>query len=220
MNGTIKLFGNNICPYSQRSILSMLELDIEFSFINIDFINPPPWLSEISPLNTVPVLQTSNTTIYHSSSIIEYINEISLYKLLPYSAHKNAIVRSACNYINHIHSTLKNCISCINKNSYTDRILKLEEELGILFSVLLPTKHDANKLDMINIYLIPLLVLINVLEKHGPTHISIPKRGEDINNILLNRDSTRKINNDTYLKLILSFIFTTENSTLNYIEGK
>jgi len=219
MSETIKIYGNSICPYSQRSVISLLELGIDFDFVDIDFIKPPNWLYNISPLNTIPVLETSNSIIYHSSAIIEYLNEIALNKLLPYDARNNALIRSICSYIDHLHSLVKECISSAESRDYLIKITNLEKELEILFTRILPADYNVMKLDMIRVYLTPLLILINTLDKHGPINITMNKRGMTINEALLNMNITKALNNTEYIESVLRFIFTTDTSTINYLKG-
>lgn len=219
MGASVRILGNKICPYSQRTVISLLELGIDFDFVNVDFINPPSWLYKLSPLSTIPVLQTINSSIYDSSSIIEYVNEISLNKLLPYKAEKNANVRSVCSYIDHIHKGLSRCISSVDNGSYKESVKRLEKDLEVLFSTLIPDSYDALKLDMIRVYLIPMLVLVNILDTYGSCRITLNKRAHEISKILLGAECTKAINNTEYIKSILQFIFTTDRPTLNYKKG-
>lgn len=72
---TVVSFG--LCPFVQRSIITMNYKKEPYQVKYIDLENKPEWFLKISPLGKVPVLQVGNDVIFESAVINEYVDEIS-----------------------------------------------------------------------------------------------------------------------------------------------
>ncbi|TDY00931.1 glutathione S-transferase family protein [Thiohalophilus thiocyanatoxydans] len=88
----IKLISFALCPFVQRSIITLLEKEVpyEIEYINLD--NPPAWFHEVSPLEKVPVLLVDDEPLFESMAICEFLDEItpgSLYPEDPFARAKN-----------------------------------------------------------------------------------------------------------------------------------
>lgn len=88
----LKLISFALCPFVQRSVITLLEKDVpyEIEYINLD--NPPAWFHEVSPLEKVPVLLVDDEPLFESMAICEFLDEItpgSLYPEDPFSRAKN-----------------------------------------------------------------------------------------------------------------------------------
>ena len=94
---TLKLISFNLCPFVQRSVITLLEkgMDFEITYLTLtELKNPPAWFREISPLGKVPVLRVDDTTLFESSVIMEYIDEISPPSLHPADPLQRALNRA------------------------------------------------------------------------------------------------------------------------------
>ena len=73
----LELISFKICPFVQRSMITLLVKNISFEITYIDINNPPAWFLEISPFGKVPVLRTDDSILFESSVINEYLDEIT-----------------------------------------------------------------------------------------------------------------------------------------------
>ena len=74
----IELISFKLCPFVQRSVITLLEKDIPFEITYIDLQNKPDWFLEISPTGKVPVLRIDGEKILFESAVInEYLDEIT-----------------------------------------------------------------------------------------------------------------------------------------------
>ena len=74
----------NLCPYVQRSVITLLHKQVEHSITDIDLSNRPDWSSTMSPLGKVPVLRADGDTVLFESAVInEYIDETTAAPLQP-----------------------------------------------------------------------------------------------------------------------------------------
>jgi len=77
------LISFKLCPFVQRSIITLLYkgLTYEITYINLD--EPPAWFKQISPLGKVPILTVEDTSLFESAVINEYLNDLTGGNLLP-----------------------------------------------------------------------------------------------------------------------------------------
>lgn len=75
--GKPELISFKICPFVQRSVITLLHKGIDFDITYIDLSNKPDWFLKISPLGKVPVLKTGEEILFESAVINEYLDEIS-----------------------------------------------------------------------------------------------------------------------------------------------
>jgi glutathione S-transferase len=76
MSPTPHLISFNLCPYVQRSVITLLFKDVPFDITYIDLQNKPDWFLAISPLGKVPALQVGEITLFESAVINEYLDEV------------------------------------------------------------------------------------------------------------------------------------------------
>ena len=59
----LKLVSFKICPFVQRSAITLLEKGIDYEIVYIDIKNPPDWFLAISPFGKVPVLKVDDNQV-------------------------------------------------------------------------------------------------------------------------------------------------------------
>ena len=87
---TLELISFDLCPFVQRSVITLLEKDAKFKITYIDLAKPPTWFLEISPFRKVPLLKAENQVIFESADINEYVDEITPPQLI----HENPIIKA------------------------------------------------------------------------------------------------------------------------------
>lgn len=80
---TLKLISFKLCPFVQRSIITLLEKNLDFEIVYIDLKQKPDWFLDISPLGKVPLLQLDELVLFESSAINEYLDEAYAPRLHP-----------------------------------------------------------------------------------------------------------------------------------------
>lgn len=79
----LELISFNICPFVQRSVITLLYKGVDFDVTYIELDDPPDWFKEISPLGKVPLLKADGELLFESAVINEYIDEVTPGSLLP-----------------------------------------------------------------------------------------------------------------------------------------
>ena len=90
----IELISFDLCPFVQRSVITLLEKNIPFKRTNIDLANKPEWFLRISPLGKVPVLRINGNILFESAVINEYLDEITPPSMHPADPLQKAVNRA------------------------------------------------------------------------------------------------------------------------------
>lgn len=70
------LTATDYCPFCMRCILSMKEKGVEFELSTVDLTNKANFCNKLSPYGRVPVLEHKGNSIFESSVICEYVEEV------------------------------------------------------------------------------------------------------------------------------------------------
>ncbi len=90
----IELISFDLCPFVQRSVITLLEKGIPFKRTNIDLADKPEWFLQTSPLGKVPVLKINDNILFESAVINEYLDEITPPSMHPGDPLQKAINRA------------------------------------------------------------------------------------------------------------------------------
>ena len=78
-----ELVSFDICPYVQRSVITLKHKKVDFKLTFIELDQPPQWFNKISPLGKVPLLlvrtpgNSEPVVLFESAAINEYVDEIT-----------------------------------------------------------------------------------------------------------------------------------------------
>lgn len=93
------IIGHTLCPYVQRAVIAMLELNIAYDRTDIDLDDKPDWLAELSPTGKVPILVVNKDTVLFESNVIsEYLMEWAPRSLHPDDALERGAHRAWISY--------------------------------------------------------------------------------------------------------------------------
>lgn len=91
----LELISFKLCPFVQRSVITLLYKEVPFRITYIDLSDPPAWFSELSPFGQVPVLRIDGDSVLFESAVInEYLDEISPPSLQPTDPLQRALNRA------------------------------------------------------------------------------------------------------------------------------
>ncbi len=72
-----KLVSFDVCPYVQRSIITLEEKQVSYDIEYIELGDPPDWFLTASPLGKVPILFVAGAVLFESAVINEYLDEVT-----------------------------------------------------------------------------------------------------------------------------------------------
>ena len=70
-----KLVSFDVCPFVQRSIITLEEKQVPYDIEYIELGDPPDWFMAASPLGKVPILFVEGAVLFESAVINEYLDE-------------------------------------------------------------------------------------------------------------------------------------------------
>jgi glutathione S-transferase len=94
----IELISFNLCPFVQRSVITLEKKGMPFKITYIDLANKPDWFLELSPLGKVPVVKYGNDVLFESAVINEFLDEITSPPLMPTEPMQKAKARGWIEY--------------------------------------------------------------------------------------------------------------------------
>ncbi len=84
----------NLCPFVQRSLITLEEKGVDYEITYIDLADKPDWFLARSPFGKVPLLIVDGqTNVFESAVINEYIDETTPGSLHPEDALERAVHR-------------------------------------------------------------------------------------------------------------------------------
>lgn len=124
-----------LCPFVQRSVITLNIKETPFDRIYIDLAKPPEWFLALVPTGKVPALLFNDDVLFESAVINEYIDENSEQRLQQKSHWQRAQERAWISFVDELISDQYMMLVSSDEE-------KFEEERSKVFSKL---KRLANK---------------------------------------------------------------------------
>lgn len=132
------LISHVLCPYVQRAIIILKEKNIPFTRTDINLARKPSWFKQKSPMGKVPILIIDdNRTLFESSVICEYLDEVTVGSLYPTNSFEKAHHRSLIELASAILNNIASLYSAKDKASFQNihaeikkKFLFIEKELS------------------------------------------------------------------------------------------
>ena len=126
------------CPFAHRVVITLLHTQQEHRYTFINPAQKPDWIQAISPLGQIPLLRVDGTqTLFESSAINDYLNDISGGKLLPADSLQRARCRCWIEYSGVCQRAFGDLITAKDENQFHEAGInflnllgKMEEQLG------------------------------------------------------------------------------------------
>lgn len=81
---SLTLISHDLCPYVQRSVITLVAKGVAHERVYIDLADKPDWFVGLSPLGKVPLLIVDGRhTLFESAVICEYLDETTGTPLMP-----------------------------------------------------------------------------------------------------------------------------------------
>lgn len=132
---SLELISFKLCPFVQRSVITLLEKghDFQITYINLDA--PPSWFKDISPLGKVPVLKIGEEVLFESAVINEYVDEITPPSLHPTDPLVKAKNRAWIEFGSELLVTQFRLVMSQDQTTFETTLKELQEKLQRLENV-------------------------------------------------------------------------------------
>ncbi len=91
----LELVSFKLCPFVQRSVITLKRKGAAYRVRYIDLADPPAWFVALSPARKVPILVVDGAQVVFESAVInEFVDEVTPGRLLPEDPLARALNRS------------------------------------------------------------------------------------------------------------------------------
>ncbi len=191
---TIELISFNICPFVQRSVITLLKKQIDFKITYIDLADKPDWFLKISPLGKVPVVRYGDEILFESAVINEFLDEISPDPLMPVEPVNKAKDRGWIEYASQLLMSQHMMSIADNKSDFEDRSVALTDKLQVLENKVAGDGYfNGASMSLVDTALAPLFTRLDVYTKQfGNNYLSEFPKLSALSELLLNLEFVQK----------------------------
>lgn len=125
-----ELISFKLCPFVQRSVITLLEKGIDFDIRYIELDDPPDWFLAISPTGKVPVLRCGDEVLFESAVINEYLDEVNPPSLHPAEPLRKAKNRAWIEFSSELIMLLHGIMTSTDENTFQQKQQQLRDALA------------------------------------------------------------------------------------------
>jgi len=167
-----ELISFSLCPFVQRSVITLLEKKIDFKLTYIDLGEPPEWFAEISPLGKVPVLRVGDAVLFESAVINEYLDEVSRPVLHPADALIRAQNRAWIEFGSDMIMNHYNMMIARDLNSFENLRKRLKSQFEQLEKISgVGPYFNGLEFSLVDAAFAPLFMRIDLLDEQYPLNL-------------------------------------------------
>jgi len=175
MTSKPELISLTVCPFVQRSVITLLEKNVDFKLTYIELNEPPEWFAEISPLGKVPVLRVDDAVLYESAVINEYLDDVNPPALQPADALMRAQNRAWIEFGSDMIVNQYKMMAASSMNAFTSYKKQLEHQFNRLEKTLDEGPYfNGKKLSLVDTAFAPLFMRIDLLNDQYPLNLYSP----------------------------------------------
>lgn len=142
-----KLVSFGICPFVQRSVITLIHKNIPYEVEYIDLDNKPDWFLNQVPTGKVPALFVGDDVLFESAIINEFIDETTEPKLMPTDPVLRARERAWISYVEQLIFDQYKMMIAQTSMDFEQAQETFFKGLGKLSEVATPTTSSLSLLD-------------------------------------------------------------------------
>jgi len=200
-----------ICPFVQRSVITLLEKDVPFTSTYIDLADPPKWFLDISPFGKVPVLKVDDTVLFESAVINEYLDEVNPPSLQPVDPLRRAHNRAWTVFGQELLFTHYGLYTAADEATFEDRQADLHANLARLEGQLGQGPYfNGEHFSLVDAAYAPLFQRMTILEQRRPLGLVDTPKVTAWSEALLARPSVPASVSEDFTEQFLDYITAKE----------
>lgn len=187
-----RLISFKLCPYVQRSVITLLKKGVEFDITYIDLQNKPDWFLAISPFGRVPVLSLGDEVLFESAVINEYLDEVTPPPLMPGDPLIKAKNRSWIEFGSGLLGTQFQWSMSKDDATFSELAAKLGTDLAKLEPVVKTPFFNGAAFSLVDAAYAPLFMRLELLNRKGWISLNEFPKIKAWKEALLKEDSVKK----------------------------
>jgi glutathione S-transferase len=163
----LELVSFKLCPFVQRSVITLLYKNVPFTLTYIDLADPPEWFRHISPLGKVPLLKVGTRAVLFESAVInEYLDETTPGRLHPEDPLQRAVNRAWIEFCSACLADLYQLTIADNETKYEEQRQSLLTKLRRLEGELHPSPYcNGPAFSLADAAFAPLLMRLDLMNR-------------------------------------------------------
>lgn len=165
----LELVSFKICPFVQRSVVTLRHKAIPYRITYIDLADPPEWFHAISPFGKVPLLRVDGDAVIFESAVInEYLDEITPPPLHPADPLQRALNRGWIEFGSECLVNQYQLLTASDDARFDQRRAALAEKLERLETVVSDGPYfNGPDLSLVDTAYAPLFMRLEILHRRG-----------------------------------------------------
>jgi len=162
----IELISFKLCPFVQRSVITLNKKGIDYKITYIDLADKPDWFLKLSPLGKVPVLKHGDEVLFESAVINEYLDEITAKQIMPTLPLQKAKDRAWTEYLSQVTMNQYMLMVAKDQEAYEVQKLALIEKLQRLESTVADNGYFNGELfSLVDSAFAPVFTRLQIVKK-------------------------------------------------------
>lgn len=164
----LHLVSFKLCPYVQRSVITLREKDIPFEITYINLDDPPAWFKQDSPLGKVPILKTDKGVLFESAVINEFVDEVTEGSLMPEDAWQRGQTRAWIEFGSECLVDYYQAAMAPDQENHDAKVAELKDKLARLQDRMVGPFFLGEEFTLADAALAPLLLRLEEFAKMSP----------------------------------------------------
>lgn len=188
------LISFKLCPFVQRSVITLNTKNIDYDITYIDLQQKPDWFLAISPFGKVPVLQVDDTVLFESAVINEYLDETTPPTLHPADPLEKARHRAWIEFGSGLLLDQYTTMTATDAASFAEKQARFAANLARVEAQLHPDGpyFAGPQLSLVDTAYAPLLMRNALLARAGVTLVPLSERLQRWTDALLARPDVQQ----------------------------
>jgi glutathione S-transferase len=158
-----ELVSFKLCPFVQRSVITLLEKNIDFDITYIDLANKPEWFLKISPFGKVPVLKTGDSVLFESAVINEYLDEVNAPSIHPNDPLEKAYNRAWIEFVSSLFMTQFRLSMAKDEESFNKELNSQDEALAKIEDQVKGPFFNGDKFSLVDTSAAPFFMRLEII---------------------------------------------------------
>lgn len=167
-----ELISFRLCPYVQRSVITLLEKKVDFRITYIDLADPPDWFLKVSPTGKVPLLRVGDAVLFESAVINEYLDETNPPPLHPADPLRRAHNRAWIEFASGLLGTQYGLLTAKTEAEFEQKRTEATQQLAQVETQLGDGPYfNGPAFSLADAAFAPAFMRFAILEQHRPLHL-------------------------------------------------
>lgn len=163
------LISHRLCPYVQRSVITLNEKQIDHERIYVNLAKKPDWFLAMSPLGKVPLLRVDDQqTLFESAVICEFLDEITPGSLHPADPLLKARHRAWIEFGSQLLNEIARLYNATHDAAFTDSAKLIRDKLQRLETVVSGPYFAGENFSLVDAAYGPIFRYFDTLDRYLP----------------------------------------------------